>query len=129
LADRIGFRKVLLAGFFIFALVYAGFGLTHNPHMIWLLFAVYGFYIAFTEGVSKAYISNLAPAELVGTAIGLYYTVTGVAVLFASLVAGWLWSAFGAPFTFYYGSVMALLSCAVFVFCTFCDKGLSKTPH
>lgn len=115
LADRIGFKKVLLASFLIFALVYAGFGMAHNPHMVWLLFAVYGFYIAFNEGVSKAYISNLAPKEKVGTAIGLYYTVTGVAVLFASLVAGWLWSAFGPAYTFYYGSITALLACILFV--------------
>lgn len=116
LSDKIGFKKVLLAGFFIFALVYAGFGLTHNPNSVWFLFAVYGFYIAFTDGVSKAYVSNVTPKERVGTAIGLYYTVTGVAVLFASLVAGWLWSAFGPAYTFYYGSVTALLACLLFVF-------------
>ena len=115
LSDKIGFKKVLLAGFFIFALVYAGFGMTHNPHMVWPLFAVYGFYIAFTDGVSKAYISNITPKERVGTAIGLYYTVTGVAVLFASLMAGWLWSAFGPAYTFYYGSVTALLACLLFI--------------
>ena len=114
-ADKIGFRKVLLAGFFIFALVYAGFGFNTSPHYVWPLFAVYGFYIAFTEGVSKAYISNIAPKEKVGTAIGLYYTATGVAVLFASLMAGWLWSAFGAAYTFYYGSITALLACGLFV--------------
>ncbi|MDD5382349.1 MAG: MFS transporter [Candidatus Margulisbacteria bacterium] len=117
-ADRIGFKKVLLMGFFIFALVYAGFGLANSPHAVWPLFAIYGFYIAFTEGVSKAYVANLAPPEKVGTAIGLYYTATGVAVLFASLIAGWLWAAFGAPATFYYGACTALLACALFVVCS-----------
>jgi MFS family permease len=87
--------------------------------VVWVLFAIYGFYIAFTEGVSKAYIANLAPKEKVGTAIGLYYTATGVAVLFASLVAGWLWSAFGAPATFYYGAFMALLASILFVVLSF----------
>ena len=119
LADRIGFKKVLFAGFFIFALVYAGFGLASDPHIVWPLFAVYGFYIAFTEGVSKAYIANLAPADKVGTAIGLYYTATGVAVLFASLVAGWLWAVFGAPATFYYGMATSLLACVLFVVLSF----------
>jgi MFS family permease len=122
LADRIGFKKVLLAGFFIFALVYIGFGLADNPHFVWALFAVYGFYIAFTEGVSKAYIANLAPPDKVGTAIGLYYTVTGVAVLFASLIAGLLWSAFGAPATFFYGAATSLLACALFVICSLCKQ-------
>lgn len=115
LADRIGFKKVLIAGFLIFAAVYAGFGWTHNPHAVWFLFAIYGFYIAFTEGVSKAYISNIAPKDKVATAIGLYYTVTGVAVLLASLVAGWLWATFGAPATFYYGSLTALLASILFL--------------
>ena len=114
LADRIGFKKVLLISFLIFAAVYAGFGMTSDPNMVWLLFAVYGFYIAFNEGVSKAYISNIAPKEKIGTAIGLYYTATGVAVLFASLVAGWLWSAFGAPSAFYYGSITALTASILF---------------
>jgi MFS family permease len=115
LADRIGFKKVLVAGFLIFAAVYAGFGLAHDSLAVWFLFAVYGFYIAFTEGVSKAYISNIAPQDKVATAIGLYYTVTGVAVLLASLVGGWLWSSFGAPATFYYGSITALLASILFV--------------
>jgi MFS family permease len=119
LADRIGFKKVLLTGFLIFSLVYYGFGMANNPHVVWVLFAIYGFYIAFTEGVSKAYIANLAPKEKVGTAIGLYYTATGVAVLFASLVAGWLWSAFGAPAAFYYGAFMALLASILFVVLSF----------
>jgi MFS family permease len=114
LADRIGFKKVLIAGFLIFAAVYAGFGLAHSPLAVWFLFAIYGFYIAFTEGVSKAYISNIAPQDKVATAIGLYYTITGAAVLFASLAAGWLWTAFGAPATFYYGSITALAASVLF---------------
>lgn len=115
MADKIGYRKVLFAGFFIFALVYAGFALTTSAVSVWILFAIYGFYIAFTEGVSKAYIADLAPKEQVGTAIGLYYTVTGVAVLFASLVAGWLWGAYGAAGPFYYGAAMALAACVLFL--------------
>lgn len=115
MADKIGYRKVLFAGFFIFALVYAGFALTNSAVSVWVFFAVYGFYIAFTEGVSKAYIADLAPKDQVGTAIGLYYTITGVAVLFASLVAGWLWGAYGAAGPFYYGSAMAFIACALFL--------------
>lgn len=115
LADKIGFKKVLITGFLVFAAVYAGFGWAHNPNAVWFLFAIYGFYIAFTEGVSKAYIANISPKDKVATAIGLYYTVTGAAVLFASLVAGWLWSTFGAPSAFYYGSLTALAASVLFV--------------
>lgn len=119
LADRIGFKKVIFAGFFIFSLVYAGFGMANNPHAVWPLFAVYGFYIAFTEGVSKAYISNIASKDKVGTAIGLYYTATGIAVLFASLVAGGLWSLFGPPAAFFYGTLTSLLACGLFIVASF----------
>ncbi|MDD4179350.1 MAG: MFS transporter [Candidatus Margulisbacteria bacterium] len=119
MADKIGFKKVLLMGFLIYSFVYAGFGATHDPQMVWPLFAIYGFYIAFTEGVSKAYIANLAPKDKVGTAIGLYYTATGVSVLFASLVAGLLWSVFGPSVAFYFGATMALAASIMFIICSF----------
>lgn len=115
MADRIGFRRVLLAGFFVFALVYAGFGTATRSLSVWFLFPIYGFYIAFTEGVGKAYITNIVPKEKIGTALGFYYAATGIAVLLASLAAGWLWSAFGAPAAFYYGAAMSLLACILFV--------------
>ncbi|MBN3033661.1 MAG: MFS transporter [Candidatus Saganbacteria bacterium] len=122
LADRFGFKKVLIAGFLIFAAVYAGFGLARSSLAVWFLFAIYGFYIAFTEGVGKAYISNIAPPGKVATAIGLYYTVTGAAVLLASVAAGWLWSTFGAPATFYYGALTALLASVLFAGLALSDR-------
>ena len=107
-ADRIGPRKVLLGGFFLFALVYLAFGLVRQTCYLWFLFPLYGVYMALTEGVGKAYISNLVPAERLGTMMGFYQTAVGVSVLFASLLAGLLWSHIGAGAPFIYGSVMAL---------------------
>ncbi len=61
ISDKIGPKKVLLAGFLLFSAVYLFFGLVHSSLFLWLLFPVYGLYMALTEGVGKAYISNLVP--------------------------------------------------------------------
>lgn len=102
LSDKIGRRNVLAGGYVIFLIVYLGFALIERGYMVWILFAIYGFYIAMTDGVSKAFIVDLVPTEKRGTAIGMYYTVTGVLALLASIVAGLLWDYIGpyAPFLF-----------------------------
>lgn len=68
ISDKIGPRKVLLAGFLLFSAVYLFFGLVHSSLFLWILFPVYGLYMALTEGVGKAYISNLVSQEKTGTA-------------------------------------------------------------
>jgi len=115
LADRLGARPLLAASFLLFAVSYAGFGLAGHAAWLWLLFPLYGVYMAMSEGVGKAYIAGLVPAERRGTALGLFYTVTGVIMLLASTVAGLLWSSLGPPAPFYFGAVLALLACVVFV--------------
>jgi MFS family permease len=83
--------------------------------MVWILFAVYGFYIAMTDGVSKAFVVDMVPAEKRGTAIGLYYTATGLMALVSSLIAGLLWDSIGAYSTFIFGSVAALVAAVMMV--------------
>ncbi|MEK7817885.1 MAG: MFS transporter, partial [Actinomycetota bacterium] len=102
LSDRVGRRRVIAAGFVIFALVYLGFAAAGNTTAIWPLFAVYGLYMALTEGVGKAFAVDMAPAHARGTALGTYHTVTGLITFFASLIAGLLWDSIGprAPFLF-----------------------------
>ncbi len=116
LADKIGARRVYGAGLIIFALVYLGFGLTKNPAILWLLFPIYGMYIAFTDGVSKAYISEFITEETSGSYFGLYDTGVSIAIFLASLVGGILWSLFTPSATFYYGAAMALLAFAVLLY-------------
>lgn len=106
-SDRIGRRPVLVAGFAIFALVYAGFALATDAWMIWPLFVVYGVYIAFTEGVGKAYVSDLVPSERRGTAMGLYNASTGVMLLLSSVIGGVLWDTIGPAATFTFGASTA----------------------
>ncbi|MDO9069278.1 MAG: MFS transporter, partial [Deltaproteobacteria bacterium] len=95
LADRFGSRKVYTFGLLLFSLVYLGFAFNNNPAMVWVLFAVYGFYTAFTDGVGKAYASKLVPEELRATGMGVYHMSTGLAAFAASAAAGLLWQVLG----------------------------------
>ncbi len=115
LSDRIGRRNVMVGGFLIFSLVYLGFALANQGYLVWILFAVYGFYMAMTDGVSKAYAVDLVPAEKRGTAIGLYYSVTGVLALLSSIIAGLLWDYAGASAPFLFGGVAALVAASMLV--------------
>jgi MFS family permease len=113
LSDAIGRRGVLVGGLLAFALVYLGFALADRALYVWPLFAVYGLYIAATDGVGKALITDLAPGERRASALGLYGTVTGVAALVASLVAGELWDHVSPAAPFLLGAAAALVAAAL----------------
>jgi MFS family permease len=115
LSDRIGRRNVMVGGFLIFSIVYMGFAKANAGYLVWILFAIYGFYIAMTDGVSKAYAVDLVPADKRGTAIGLYYTATGLMALAASIIAGLLWDFAGASAPFLFGSATALAAAVMLV--------------
>lgn len=108
-SDRVGRRNVVAVGLLIFALVYGGFALVDRPAFVWPLFAVYGLYIALTDGVGKALTVDLAPAGARATALGTYGLVTGLAALIASVAAGQLWDRVGtwAPFLLGAGAALA----------------------
>jgi len=115
ISDKIGPEKVLLVGFLLFSAVYLFFGLAHSSLLLWFLFPIYGIYMALTEGVGKAYISNLVPEEKSGTAFGIYQTTIGLCTFFASLIAGLLWTYIGVGAPFILGSSMAVISAFLFV--------------
>lgn len=110
LSDRLGRRRIMQAGFILFAGVYAGFALAPSTFLIWPLFGLYGFYAAMTEGVSKAAIADLVAPAHRGSAIGIYYLLTGLATLIASTLAGWLWKELGASTALGFSTIMALLA-------------------
>ncbi|MCX5780249.1 MAG: MFS transporter [Firmicutes bacterium] len=114
-SDRIGPRRLLAAGFFLFALIYLFFGINQSTTWIWWLFALYGVYMSLTEGISKAYITRIASREVIATSFGAYQTIIGICTFFASLIAGLLWSRVnpGAPFIF--GAILALIAGTIFV--------------
>jgi MFS family permease len=109
LSDRVGRKRILVAGLLVFALVYAGFSVATDTWQFWALFGVYGLYIAATDGVGKAYAVDLAPKQIRAGALGLLGTVTGISALLASSVAGLLWSGVGPWACFAYGVTGALL--------------------
>ena len=110
LSDRLGRRRVIALGWFIYALVYLGFALASSLWQIWLLFACYGIYYGIVEGVARAFVADLVPAEKRGTAYGLYHGVVGITLLPASLLAGWLWQAYSPAAPFYLGACLAFLA-------------------
>ncbi len=116
LSDRIGRKKLLVAGYFFYGVVYLGFALNHSLQNLWVLFGMYGLYIGFTEGVEKALVADIAPAGLRATAIGLHATLVGIGLLPASILAGLLWKFLGPQAAFYFGAIMGLSASVGFWF-------------
>lgn len=116
LSDKIGRKKLLVLGYFFYGVVYLGFAINHSLNMFWLLFAIYGLYIGFTEGVEKALVADIAPLNLRATAIGLHATLVGIGLLPASLFAGLLWEFLGAAAPFYFGGFMGIVASVGFWF-------------
>ena len=114
-SDRIGRHSLLVAGFLIFSLVYGGMGLAAGDALVWPLFALYGLYMALTDGIAKAYIADLVPAEQRGGALGLYAATTGGMALIASLLAGLLWDHLAPSAPFYLGAVTSLAAAGCLV--------------
>jgi len=116
LSDRIGRRKIIIGGWFVYAAIYLGFALARTGAHIWILYAIYGFYYGMAYGTSKAMVADFVPEALRGTAYGTYNGVLGLLDFPASLIAGILWQGMGswqgfgpsAPFLF--GAIMALLA-------------------
>ena len=110
LSDRLGRRRMLALGYAVFACVYLGFALVGGPSARWTvpaLFLVYGVYYALTEGIQRAFVVDLVPAELRATALGTFAMATGLALLPASVIAGRLWDRVGPAAPFYYGGATA----------------------
>lgn len=115
LADRFGLRRMVAAGFAVYALVYLGFGLSSQPWQGVALFALYALYSAAFEGSSRAYLATLIPPSEKASAIGFYHTLVGLLLFPASLLFGLLWEALGAPSAFFFGSGMAAFALALFL--------------
>jgi len=110
LSDRLGRRRVITLGWFIYAVVYLGFALASEVWQVWLLFACYGIYYGIVEGVARAFVADLVVEEKRGTAYGLYHGVVGITLLPASLIAGWLWQTITPAAPFYFGAALAFLA-------------------
>ncbi|HEX2092703.1 MAG TPA: MFS transporter [Longimicrobiaceae bacterium] len=109
-ADRWGARRAIVAGWGVYAAVYAGFAAATDAWHAWALFAVYGLFFGLTEAPEKALVARLAPPGLHGRAFGTYHFAIGLAALPASLLFGALWAGFGARAAFLTGAGIALAS-------------------
>ncbi|MBL8003098.1 MAG: MFS transporter [Flavobacteriales bacterium] len=109
LADRIGLKRTFLIGLGLFALVYAGMAVGGGLVFIGLLFLLYGLYAAATEGIAKAWITEVTDSKDTATAIGTFAGFQSICALVASSVAGLLWFAFGPTVTFAVTGAAALV--------------------
>lgn len=111
LADKWGLKKILLAGLLLFAGVYAGMAANRNEVYIYYgLFFLYGLYAAATEGIYKAWISNISDKKDTATAIGTFSGFQSICSMLASSLAGLTWFYFGAATTFIITSTVAVVS-------------------
>lgn len=115
-ADKIGIKKVFFGGLVLFALVYFLFAVTTSVAVVFSAFCIYGIYAAATEGITKAWITNMAHTTNTATAIGFYTSCESVCTLFASIIAGAVWDRFGSSATFLVTSMAAVLVIVYFIF-------------
>ncbi len=119
LADKLGLKSIFIFGLFIFSMVYFGMAMTSNLGVFIGLFFLYGLYAASTEGISKAWISNIIPKNEVATAIGTYSAFQSICAMLASALTGFVWMYFGADVAFY---STALVSFLVIIYMIFVPK-------
>jgi MFS family permease len=110
LSDRVGRRRVILLGWGVYAIAYAGFAVAGSSLQIAGLFAFYGLFHALTEGAERALVADLAGEAARGRAFGLFHAVTGATLLPASLLTGVLWQRLGAPVALGAGAGLAALA-------------------
>ena len=113
LADKFGLKKIFIVGLFMFAIVYTGFAFHPSTIVIFILFFVYGIYAAATEGITKAWITNIAHDTNTATSIGFFTSCQSICSLFASIIAGTVWSILGSSFTF---GVTAFIAFSVIIY-------------
>ncbi|MDP4003299.1 MFS transporter [Methylobacterium sp. NEAU K] len=107
LSDRMDRMTLLQVGLVL--LVLADLVLAWSPSLAvaWLGVALWGLHMGFSQGLLAAMVADTAAPDLRGTAFGVFNLLTGVSLLVASVVAGWLWDAFGAPATFLAGAAFS----------------------
>jgi len=111
LSDRVGRKKILCAGYFLYGIVYLGIGVLSGNIAFVVLFVVYGFYSAMTAGVERALIVDIVPPENKAGALGLHAAIVGIGLLPASVIAGFLWTGLGPSAPFLFGGALAFITC------------------
>jgi len=110
LSDRLGRKKLIVAGWLLYAVVYAGFAFVSTAAAAWALFLIYGIYFGLCEGVEKALVADLVRPEQRGTAFGLYNLAFSITVWPASLLMGFVWTWRGPRIAFLLSAVLGTLA-------------------
>lgn len=110
LSDRIGRQGLLVAGIAVLIIADMVLAYANTPLLVFFGAGLWGLHMGLTQGIITAYIAGSVPAHLRGTGFGVYNFVTGVVLLLASVIAGYLWSAYGPVITFAAGAVFSTLS-------------------
>ncbi len=113
LSDWVGRRPMILAGWGVYALLYAGFAWASSPLPLAAMFIAYGVFYGLTEGAERALVGDLVGPERRGAAFGLYNAATGIGALPASVLMGAIWEASGPAAAFLFGAGMAALAAVV----------------
>lgn len=111
-ADRLEPRLLLVIGLLLLVAADAALAWAHSPALVMAGAALWGLHMAFTQGLLSKLVADRAPVALRGTAFGIFNLVSGGALLLASVIAGWLWSAVGASATFVAGAAFACIATA-----------------
>ncbi len=128
IADKTGLKKMYIAGISLFAMVYFGMSFDSGIYVYTALFFLYGLYGAATEGISKAWISNIADKRDAATAIGIYSGFQSVSAMLASAFAGLIWYRFGASATFITTATVTILVIVYFLIVV-SPPEVKKTPN
>jgi len=114
-SDKFSRRGIAAAGYIVFAAVYLVFAIAPSTLAIWLAMATYGLFYALTNPVLKALVVETVAPEVRGRALGVYFFVTSVAVLLASVITGEVWKYHGARVPFYLSAAIAAVSAVLLV--------------
>ncbi|MFH1229452.1 MAG: MFS transporter [Candidatus Aenigmatarchaeota archaeon] len=116
LSDKLGRKSIIGFGYMLAILTFIGLALATMNWQIWILFAMYGVFLAIFNTVSAAYVADLTGEEKRGTGMGVYYTLIGLAALPSSFIAGMLWDRYGPETMFFFGAAMAGLAFVLLFF-------------
>lgn len=124
LADNVGLKTIFIIGLVLFATVYFGMAFNTNLYLFFVLFFLYGIYASATEGISKAWISNITDKKDTATAIGTFSGLQSICTMLASSLTGLIWFQFGAKTAFI---VTATVTLIVIIYFLTIPKPISDT--
>ncbi len=115
LADKVGLKTIFIIGLALFAIVYFGMSMNTNLYFFFGLFFLYGIYASATEGISKAWISNITHKKDTATAIGTFTGLQSICTMIASSLTGFIWFWLGAKIAFLMTAFVTLIVMVYFM--------------